>query len=567
MMSTSIRERSLEVVQHSRNRQERGPATCNDVARRAFRLLAGFTVLGGLLAFAAPTPVFGQAPKDGKERRQRIVDDVLKGLRDSGMDGFDEYIDLRPSHAAPGGRPESDSVLQPIRRAFASFAEESKLLVNGLNNDLDYIPGVRPLLGDAIQIGANAAVLNEKSKQITNKSVLAPEFETLDRQWRSLSYRLRQVQNLDRTCLARVDKLDELDRTLCDSFRIQKQVNRRDLATRTASIASGLSNLREDIELELEPGDLRNQLVLTTQKLEQQAEHISYIVNDNADYETLVSEYKRFQDLWYPHAAKLRPIENPYVERNVRRIAQNNKAVHELLWLPQQVDPSQLLYLTSILRKQVDEYFTRAPLKLLIELPAPEQALPTANEFYGMCENFADCVQSGNSRSELIDAFRYIEGSWQTFDRVFRPLKSQKAQVVLNQIEESINGLRDGLYIQKEQFDSSAAVELAAQLANHAEHIDYQANRWLNKKRPEFRAEAQEATQAFIAKSRRFHESLVRGAAVSQLRKDCFDLYEQWRKVYGFISRCDSEERPELGRLASRTTPALVELRTILELY
>ncbi|MGE3317328.1 MAG: hypothetical protein AB7O26_19605, partial [Planctomycetaceae bacterium] len=190
-----------------------------------------------------------------------------------------------------------------------------------------------------------------------------------------------------------------------------------------------------------------------------------------------------------------------------------------------------------------------------------------ANEFYGMCENFADSVKSGNSRSELIDAFRYIDGSWQTFDRVFRPLKSQKAQVVLNQIEESINQLRNGLYIEKERFDSSAAVELAAQLANHAEHIDYVASRWLNSRRPPFRAEAQAATQAFISKSRKFHESLVRETSVSQLRKDCLELYEQWRTVYGFISKCDSSERPELGRLASRTTPVLVELRTILELY
>ncbi|MGE3317262.1 MAG: hypothetical protein AB7O26_19260, partial [Planctomycetaceae bacterium] len=345
---------------HSRNRQERGPATMLHVARRAFRLLAGLTIIGSLLALAAPTPVFGQAPNDAKTRRQKKIDEVINGLLGDGMDGFDEYIPMRNDIAPTSARPDSEQVLQPIRRAFASFAEESQRLVAGLNADLDYIPGVRPLLGDAIQVGANSAVLNEKSKQANNKRILEPEFEQLDRQWRSLSYRLRQVQNLDRTCLQRVDKLDELDRQLCDAFRIEKQVNRRDLAARTSAMASGLQNLREDIELELEPSENRMQLVMMTQKLQQQAEHISYIISDQADYDTIVAEYKRFQELWYPHAAKLRPIENQYVERNVRRIAQNNRTVHELLWLPQQIDPSQLLYLTSILQKQVDEYFTRA---------------------------------------------------------------------------------------------------------------------------------------------------------------------------------------------------------------
>jgi len=525
-------------------------------------------VLGGAFACSSAVPAYGQGNKDAaRERRQRIVEDVLRGLIDSGMDGFDEFSPIQQDAPAVAPRvTDSEATMQQLRRAFASFAEEAQRLTTGLNNDLDYIPGIRPLLGDAIRIRAAASVLADKSKQARDRRTLGPEFEALDRQWRVLSYRLRQVEALDRTCLQRVDKLDEIDRSLCELLTVQPQINRRDLASRTASLAADLQNLRADIELELEPSDNKTMLLLTTQKLVQQADLVVNAIMDDASYDSIVSEYKRFQELWYPHAAKLRPIDNRYVERNVRRIAQTDRNVHELLWLPQQIDPSQLLHLTSMLKKQVDEYFTRAPLKLLIELPNPEQALPTANEFYGVCEHFADCVASGNPRNELIDAFRYIDGAWQSFDRVFRPLKSQKAQIVLNQIEEGINALREALYMRNERFDRNAAIELAASAENLAEHIDYETRRWLSKRRPSFRAEAQAATENLLARSRKFHENLVKGVGVSQLRKDCSELYEQWRVVYGYISKCDSEERPQLARLAASTTPALVELRAVLEL-
>jgi len=62
----------------------------------------------------------------------------------------------------------------------------------------------------------------------------------------------------------------------------------------------------------------------------------------------------------------------------------------------------------------------------------------------------------------------------------------------------------------------------------------------------------------------RRHQDLVRGVPVSQLRREIDELYDNWRTVYGYLVKCQTEDRPTLGRLSSRLTPALVELRTMI---
>ncbi len=551
-----------------RELREWGPASIDPAARPVVRFLVGLAVVAALLACAAPKSVFGQSGSAAnKERRQQIVDELLRGLNKMDMTGFPDVSPVDPvAPAIASQRSVDDRTIQSIRRGLDDFANEAGQLSTGLNTDLDYIPEIRPLFGDMLEIRRIAFVLQEKAKQRYDHGVITAEFVSLDQKWRVLSYKLKQVQRLDKVCQQRVDKLDQIDRSLGELFQLKGQINYRELASRTASLAVDLQNLQDDLTLELEPSDQRTQLVLTTQQLRQQAEHIADVILDQASYETIVAEYKKFQQIWAAHVVKLRPIENRYVDRNVRRVADTNRNIHELLWLPQQVDSSQLLYLTENLKKTTDEYFTRAPLKLLIELPTPEQALPTANEFYGLCENFVDNVEAGGSRADLISAFRWIDESWRSFDRVFRPLKSSKAQVVLNQIQEAVGALRTALNIESEQFDRNAAVELAATLANLADHIDYESNKWLDKRNPNYQAEARSAAHSFIVRTRRIHENIVKGASVTQLRSECIELYEQWRVLYGYISKCDTEERPQLGRLAAKTTPALVELRTMLEL-
>ena len=73
---------------------------------------------------------------------------------------------------------------------------------------------------------------------------------------------------------------------------------------------------------------------------------------------------------------------------------------------PQQADTSNLSYIVEGLKHDIDEYFTRAPLKLVMELPESRSALATAGAFYGNCEQFLqDAAAENASPSDLADSF------------------------------------------------------------------------------------------------------------------------------------------------------------------
>ena len=69
---------------------------------------------------------------------------------------------------------------------------------------------------------------------------------------------------------------------------------------------------------------------------------------------------------------------------------------------------------------------------------------------------------------------------------------------------------------------------------------------------------------SFEELARQFHELVIRGADMRELRPASERLFEQWKKVYSYIIRCEGAERPYLAASARRTTPAFVELRTTL---
>ena len=61
--------------------------------------------------------------------------------------------------------------------------------------------------------------------------------------------------------------------------------------------------------------------------------------------------------------------------------------------------------------------------------------------------------------------------------------------------------------------------------------------------------------------------ALVAGSSVflfTQLQSELDHAYEHWRTTYKYLVKCQTDDRPVLGRLSGRLTPALVGLRTMI---
>lgn len=524
-------------------------------SRRMKQALTALALVG--LFVGSQANVFAQ-----DSARRELIDDLLRKLMETENQRIDQPLPRDYELRSLPNIGEAD--LRAAIRTLEDFSNEASRLTDDLYNARNRIPGVQTYFNDVLKIRARSTLLLDNARRTSDVKVIATEFQGLDQDWRVLATQLTQTPGLPQATVARIERMNAYDKEIGKQLSIRPQLNRTELIRQTAALASDLHNLLDDIELEVSQANLRSELLLTGRRAEQQARRVSTIVADYADYNLVVDEYRQFQTLWDPFETRLRTINNRYLERGSRRVAESDHNIHELLWLPQTVDRRELLYMTEVLQRNIDEFFSRTPLRLLISLPRSDEVLVVADEFYGMCQNFADSVS--RNEEDLVYTYRFIEESWERFHDVFRPLRSQAALQVLGEIERSVLALQGELRI-RDGFNRTQALQLAASLENLSDHMYDDTQRWLNRRNPSYRDQVRRQAGNFASASRQFHQNLAAGADVQRLRTDSTALYSDWANLQGYIARCDTEERYHLSSLSSQISTTLVELQTLTAAY
>ena len=503
------------------------------------------------------------------ERRNHLYQDLTRDFHAFDKDNFDVGPDVRRLRLAPPtGLVESSESLERVRRIIDQFAQEADALQLALNQNGEYIRGVRGILPDAIQFSANAQVLRDRCQREGRLASLCGNYEAFDRDWQAISYKLHQIPEMTRTAeLRRVDVMDNLDRQLSAILKIKPQFDQHELLRHTSALTDQLQRLAEDIGVEFVDPEQRRVLSGAARRAESEAQMVCDTIDAGNDPSAVAGEFKEYQALWYPLARQLRQVDvNRALERTVMRINRTNREINQLLRTPQQADTSNLSYIVEGLKHDIDEYFTRAPLKLVIELPDSRAALATAGAFYGNCEQFLqDAAVENVSQTDLADSFHNVAEAWTAFEHVFRPMNSEPARRVLNRVEEGINAIADALQINDQQFDRRRMSESAYSLLAAADNLNRDTQIWVDRDQSAPDAAADEATK-FLAHCQRFSDAVVGNTTVDQLRQGIVELYEHYKRVYAYISQCQGRERPSLGENANRAKNALVDLRTMLEI-
>lgn len=503
------------------------------------------------------------------ERRSRLYQDLTRDFHAFDKTNFDVDPDVRRRRLAPpAGIVESSEALDTVRRIIDRFAQEADALQLALNQNGEYIRGVRGVLPDAIQFSANAQVLRDRCLREGRLASMCGDYEAFDRDWQAISYRLHQIPEMSRTAeLKRVDVMDDLDRQLGGILKIKPQFDQHDLLRHLSALTDQLQRLSEDINVEFVEPDQRRVLCGAARRAESEAQMVCDTIDAGNDPAAVIGEFKEYQALWYPLARQLRQVDvNRALERTVMRINRSNREINQLLRTPQQADTSNLSYIVEGLKHDIDEYFTRAPLKLVMELPESRSALATAGAFYGTCEQFLqDAAVENVSQGDLADSFHNVVEAWKAFEYTFRPMNSEPARRVLNRVEEGINAVADALQISDQQFDRRKISESTYSLLAAADNINRDTQIWIDRDQNAPEAAAEETTK-FLAHCQRFSDAVNGNTTVDQLRQGIVDLYEHYKRVYQYISQCQGRERPNLGENANRAKNALVDLRTMLEI-
>ncbi|GIX04196.1 MAG: hypothetical protein KatS3mg114_0065 [Planctomycetaceae bacterium] len=516
-----------------------------------------------VVSWALTTPIVVCAQNNrvtptGFDRDQQNT--IIRDLSDVFMQDFQQ----RPRRGE-SDLPTPTQEMRALRQLLRNFSDEISQLGFLLNDEVRRQPALRSLYTMALNLSGTAVSLDKQAQQTNDHNLLEQDLRTLDAQWRELSYRLQNAIGIRREIVASVNTLNTLADQIRNTVNIRPQINRRELALKTQELARNFANLIEDVQIEL-PGTESRSFITQLTRVRQSLLNLATLFEDQyVDLELITNEYKQYQALWYPLRARLQEYDNRYFERSLRRITQTEAELHQLLLLPNKVDTQQLVYLTSVLRKDIDEFFDRMSLRLLMSIPQADRVPGVASEFYGVCEHFIDSVQTNAKYSDLVESFRYIEAAQRSFLGVFQNVPSREAQAALRQIAKTIDALRTTMGVQSDTVDYSAAIDLTAQVESLAEQLEWVARRWLSRDRQPFSSACLAAISRLRSNLLALHQDLVAGnGSATQYRQQIEQIYNNWREVYNHIVKCQTEDRPNLGKLASRITPTLVELRTLL---
>lgn len=516
------------------------------------RLVAATLVGLALSSLASPRP--GQAD----EKSRRVVNGILRILIES------ETRDRRPVAPPPTRVVKGTAELTRLRPILTGYQKESAGLYGLLQTESQRHAPTRALLPDALRFRSQSDALARRSLTITDHRQLRDDAAALDRDWRVLSYRLRQVPGLGQPCRDCIGRLDKSGTQLCDILQFEPQIDRRSLVRQSDALVIYLRGLIEDLEFELARTRGKSQLIVAAGETHQSAVDFSEAVSDGASYQKLVISYQRFLKVWVPFSRAACRIESRFIERGVLRIQQVDQSIHELLWLARQLDRDLLLQLTAGIGIEVDRIFNTVTLAMLVQLPSPEDVPNSASEFYGVCANFADYVKDQESREDLIDAYEYLPAAWVSFSRHFRSVDHPTIRRSLAEIETRLVALREPLGISG-GFNLATARRHAASIQHLAEHLSDDIDEWLAAGQYDRdRRELETLGTVFMHSSRKLNAALAGTPHLPTIQKLCDQCVADWSQFHGRVEKCNAPDRDHLEQIEIRITASLVELEAML---
>ena len=183
--------------------------------------------------------------QDGRrDQRRQFVEGLLRTLVES-------QLDRQPRESERRGQPTVVPELVRARQHFSELSVHNTQLVHHLSTHAARSPSAKPFLADALKLNASLSHIQRRSATARRLEDLQPDFRAWDRDWRLLSYRLRQADGLDDQCLQCVTRVSELEVTLCSLLGVSPQVDYNELLSASIAMSTSLAHLIEDVQIEL----------------------------------------------------------------------------------------------------------------------------------------------------------------------------------------------------------------------------------------------------------------------------------------------------------------------------
>ncbi len=518
------------------------------------------TVTQTSTAIAQPATRIGRAESDFQNLSRRLQPGEIGSL-----DAHPRTPELGSNHQ-PHDLSKIDK--QVLASSMKQAYEESGRLYSSLEQDYRRYPQLRSLLNDLYSLRDLTTRLNQDLTAGIPLETIVTDFRRIDADWLVLSHRLRQSTGVSVATLASADRLDGIDRQVGQQFKVEPTLDYRQLYQQLSVLENALYNMSDELNRDANGTSKTAAIVNDCRKMQQQITRVQDMVLAQYPYDRIVREYNFFDRPWELTAEQLRAANNSYVERAFNRVVQADNSIHELLWLETSTDRVQLKQTADALIRNVDDFYSRTPLKLLLGFKNAAVTLESASDFYGTVQNFQDNLNRNESDETVIDSYKYVEEYGAVFLRTFGTMQSQQGLVVLHQIEDSMASLRSSLKLggTVSQVDTRRLQPIASSLESLADQLDWDVRHWLNTARPDYRNEALQASATFMKRTQRLSKMMNAAPTLTELQKEADSLYQEWQAIYSYLSRCNTADRAYLSQEARDIRNDLTELNAGLRL-
>ncbi len=455
------------------------------------------------------------------------------------------------------------SLLKTMATRFARYAAQ---LNRQLEAEYRNNPALRGLIADSLKLRARTAMVVQDLERSTPLERIGPSIQQVDRDWRQLSYAISQLASLGADSRKTVDRLNQTGREIEAQLQLKPQVNRQELLAQIVALTADFDNLIDDLDLELGSNSQSSEVIRKARRAMQETNYLADVVVDRSSYDRIVREYQAFTRSWQTASADLSRINNRYVKRGVRRIAVGNDNLGQLLRLDQKPNRTELSQLTSGLMTDIDEFFTRMPLLLVLKVKDKHSVIDVSDRFLTACRDFEKCVEQNSPDSRLRDCYREMETASRTFFQTFEATPSKSARTFLADIRYDLSTLKSLTHSSTGNYQYQTAVDLAGKLETLTDHLSYDVNRWLQSSNVSFRDVARRDAQQLMQNARKLHNSLLSRASKDRLQAEVNAVYQDWRRVHGYLRQTPDSERQHFADLATHITDSLYDLMIPLDL-
>lgn len=445
-----------------------------------------------------------------------------------------------------------------LRNDLREFQQEIDRLATAVEADYRRNTQLRSLLVELLDLREQMNRLGAMAAAQSDTAALVQSFQNIDAGWQVFSNRMTQARQLSAASQQALSRANLVDRRIERLLQVDPVLDRPALLQQLSGQQTALHFLTDELQRDVNSSP---QLVTSSRKLEQQVSRVVSMVVENFPYEQIVSEYARFEQSWSELLPQLTQLKNTFVERNIQRLTQQGYQVHDLLWLENTVSRAVLQQLAESLIQHVDEFYRRTSLMLLVDFEDVGNTLNVAADFYGTVQNFRDNLERSEPEAQIIDSFRYVDEYALAFNQTFRRMRSQAAQVVLQEISTGVEAIRRELNLgNSSAVNPSGLRPVVATLEDLADQLDMDIRLWLNSEQPQWRNEVSAASLTFVRRAQQLHRLADVETRLQPLTQQVDSIYADWKTLYGFLSRCRTPERAALAWRARLINESLADL-------